>query len=210
MNPLEAITKAFTSAFDAIINTELYYRANRLSVLQAGMVLILPQMAAFLIEYNKTMGVKLNVKTDGYPLLLFVLLVVMFYELLEPRIRTKKASEVFRLSFLSIHVFAFALSLNLIYAVILQIIGQPDWLMTQASNAGSLIGANVSKQVLAAAYGVPFLACSIAFITWNSFRRHKKRMRLLLRAPVFWRTFVITVVLALYQYMAFILVDKTA
>jgi len=83
MNTIDVIIKSFSSAFNSIINTEIFYRSNRISILQAGIVLILPQLSAYLLEYNKEFGIAMKVKLENYPLLLFVLLVSSFYVLLE-------------------------------------------------------------------------------------------------------------------------------
>src|SRR3954464_11543890 len=103
---METITKSFSSAFNAILNTEIFYKSNQLSPLQAGIILILPEMSAYLVQYNSSFGIDFKIKLENYPLLLFILLVASFYVLLEPRIRSKNANEVFKLAFLSVHIFA--------------------------------------------------------------------------------------------------------
>jgi hypothetical protein len=210
MNPIDQVTKSFSIAFDSIINTKIYFRSNRMTLLQAGIILILPQMSAYLLEYNKALGIDMKVKLQSYPLLLFLLLASTIYVLLEPRMRSKRADDVFRLAFLSIHIFAFALSINLIYAVLLQVFGIPDFLRTQIQSAATSLTTPLKPATFAAIYGLPFLILSVALVFRNSYRRAPKRMRTILRAPFFWRTFVICVALAIYQYMAFILIGASA
>jgi hypothetical protein len=123
--------------------------------------------------------------------------------------RSKKADDVFRLGFLSIHVFAFALSINLVYAVLLQIFGIPDFLQTQIQSAAMSLTTALKPATFAAIYGLPFLILSLVLVFRNSYRRAPKRMRTILKAPFFWRTFVICAALALYQYMAFILIGAS-
>jgi hypothetical protein len=135
--------------------------------------------------------------------------VASFYVLLEPRIRSKNANEVFKLAFLSVHIFAFALSFNLIYAVTLQILGVQDILGGQIANASSLFSAPLKTPTFAALYGLPFLLASIALVSRNAYRRHSRRMSIIVKSQFFWRTFVLSLVLAVYQYMALILVGKT-
>jgi uncharacterized protein with PQ loop repeat len=208
---MDAIIKSFSSAFDSIINTEIFYKGNQLSLLQAGIILILPQMAAYVVQYNSSFGIEFKVQLENYPLLLFILLVASFYVLLEPRIRTKNANAVFKLTFLSVHIFAFALSLNLIYAVSLQILGiKDDFLGGQIANASSLFLQPLSKPAFAALYGLPFLLVSILLVFRNSYRRHPGRMKTIVRSRYFWRTFALSSLLAVYQYMALILVGKSA
>ena len=132
-----------------------------------------------------------------------------FYVLLEPKIRSKNASEVFKLAFLSVHIFAFALSFNLIYAVTLQILGVQDILGGQIANASSLIDEPLNKPTFAALYGLPFLFASIALVFRNAYRRHSWRMSTIVKSQFFWRTFALSFLLAVYQYMALILVGKS-
>lgn len=210
MNPLEPLLKAFSGAFDAIINTQIYYKSNRVTLLQAGIIALLPQVSAYVLESNKKLGIQFGVNLQSYPLLLFMFLVVTLYVLVEPRLIRKKAEDVFRLVLLSIHLFAFALSINLIYLVVLQLIEKKDLLAREIEAAAGSFQGTLHPSVFAAVYGVPFLIISIAIVFRNSFRLHAWRMRRIAVAPFFWRTFFLSVVLALYQYMAFILVGASA
>lgn len=209
MNIIDAVFKQFSFAFDSIINAGIFYRSNRISLLQAGIIVLLPQIAAYLIDYNKRFGIDFAVKLDSYPLLLFVLLVCTLYVLIEPHLRTKAADDVFRLTLLSIHIFAFALSMNLVYAGTLQIFGQnQDIIQTWILSVYSRSSAQLTQSIFALIYGIPFVLISLAIITRNSFRRQPRRMRVIVASFFFWRTLVVVTVLALYQYMAFILVGK--
>jgi len=214
MSILSKISDDFSAAFDSIITTKIYYRDNNADMLQAGLITLLPQMAAYLLEYNKEFGIKIGVKLENYPLLLFVVLVVALYVLAEPKLSEKKSNDVFGIVMLSVHIFAFALSLNLIYSVSLQVFGiSDDFIRAQIANAATLLPGELKPSAFAAMYGIPFLAASVAVLFANSKRYYKlnsKDMNDFIRLALFWRSLILAVVLSIYQYMAFILIGAIA
>jgi len=121
----------------------------------------------------------------------------------------KSANEAFRLAFLTIHLFAFALSLNLVYAIILQIFAAPDFVAQAIFNIFSADPRNLPQSTFAVIYGIPFLALPVTMLVYNSYRLHRWRMRIIIRSRFFWFTLVLALMLAVYQYMAFILVEAT-
>jgi hypothetical protein len=209
MSALDVLLKSFSSAFDSIINVKIFYKYNKVTLLQAGLIVLLPQISAYLIDYNKKFGIKFGVDIASYPLLLFVFFVCCLYVLAEPRLKTKKADDVVRIALLSIHIFAFALSLNLIYVGIIQILGTSDivqdWIFILASHSPN----NLTEQVFSLIYGAPFILASLVLIFRNSFRRRPRAIRIALRSCFFWRSLALVIILALYQYMAFILVGAS-
>ena len=53
MSIFDTLSGSISAALDAIINTKVFYRDNSISVTQAGIILLLPQITAFLLQYNK-------------------------------------------------------------------------------------------------------------------------------------------------------------
>ncbi len=210
MNSLDAILKSFSAAFDSIINVKIFYKCNKVTLLQAGLIVLLPQISAYLIDYNKKFGIKFGVNLASYPLLLFVFFVCALYVLADPRLKAKKAYDVLQLSLLSIHIFAFALSLNLIYVGIIQILGANDVIQNGIFILSSHSPYNLTEQVFSLIYGMPFILVSVGIIFRNSFRHRSRAMQIGVRSCFFWRSFALAIMLALYQYMAFILVGASA
>lgn len=211
MSVLDTVSASISAALDAIINTKIFYRDNSISIIQAGVILLLPQITAFLLQYNAEFGIKFEVQLENYPLLLFVFLVVMVYILIEPSIAEKTGEEISKIAFLSIHLFAFALSLNLIYAFVIPILGfDNDPLAAEISNLSTSWRSLLKEPVFAMFYGIPFLIIAIGLVVLNSFRQYpREQFKTVLKTGLFWRSFIIAVLLAFYQYAAFILVGVT-
>ena len=213
MGALEKLADGFSSAFNSIIGVRIYYKDNDIKLIQAGIIMLLPLMTAYLLDYNKGFGIDFKVKLQNYPLLLFLFLVVTLYVLVEPKITQKNSTEVVGIVFLSVHIFAFALSINLIYAVILQLIGATDIIQSLISNGATRFAGELREPVFAAIYGLPFLLLSVGLIVRNSLRTYHAENRPtaeFVRDSLFWRTAVLVTLLAVYQYMAFILVGSAA
>jgi hypothetical protein len=211
MSILDTISSSTSAALDSIINTKVFYRDNEVTPIQAGIILLLPQITAFLLQYNKEFGIEFKVQLENYPLLLFVFLVVMMYVLIEPSITKKSGDEISKIAFLSIHLFAFALSLNLIYAVLVPLFSDHDLLAEQISNLATYWEGLLEQRTFAMIYGLPFLAAAIGLIMLNSKRQYSpEQWKGTLTSRLFWTSFVVSVLLALYQYAAFILFREAA
>jgi hypothetical protein len=210
MNPLDGLMKSFSTAFDSIINVKAIYRDNDVSFVQTGLIILLPQITAYLITYNQIFGIKLGVKLESYPVLLLIFLVCGLYVICEPRIPEKKANAVLQLALLSIHIFGFALGLNLIYAAVIQIFGFDDLIQAHIFNWANINPGNLTPPVFALLYGTPFLLVSLAIVFRNTLREATAETKATLRTVFFWRTFMLATALAFYQYMVFILIGASA
>jgi hypothetical protein len=212
MSVFDAISSSVSTALDSIINTRMFYRDNSLTPIQAGIILLLPQITAFLLQYNKEFGIKFEMQLENYPLLLFVFLVVMVFVLIEPEITQKSGEEISKIAFLSIHLFAFALSLNLIYAVVVPLFGyRYDPLAAQVANFATYWQKPLQPTQFAMLYGVIFLLVAIFLVALNSWRQYQEdHRRNVLKTPLFWRSSLLAMLLAFYQYAIFILIGKSA
>lgn len=213
MTVSDAVSASVSTAIDGIVNTKIFYRDNKVTLIQSGIILLLPQITAFLLQYNKKeFGIEFVVQLENYPLLLFVFLVVMVYILIEPSVSEKTGAELSKIAFLSIHLFAFGLSVNLIYAILVPVLGfEYDPVAAQISNLYVNSKELLTEPKFAMLYGTPFLAIATCLVIFNSIRQYSKEQLVgVLKSGLFWRSFIVAVLLAFYQYAAFILVGVTA
>jgi hypothetical protein len=202
---VEKLSEVFRSSFDNLLNTSAFFRSNPVNILQALILFLLPQISAYLVEYNKEFGI--TARLDNYPLLIVLLLFAALYIVVEPSLLRKQGRNVLQIALLSALIFTIGLAVNLMYKSFIVLFDIDDPWEREINNA--VVGLNISDERFAQIYIIPFLFVSVTIVLVNSAKRWGGRRTRYWRSALFWRSFIVVVILAAFQYIAFVLNGKT-